>query len=81
MLRFADELSAVHLTAIPSSNHSSYINAVIVEGFKNLNKYIVTQQPLPNTVIDFWRMVIETEVKVIISLNDINLEDKVCIVK
>lgn len=75
-LLFADELSIVHLA---SSNHSSsYINAVIVEGFRNLNKYIVTQQPLPNTMNDFWKMVDQMEISVIVSLNEINSNDKVC---
>ncbi|KAJ8980148.1 hypothetical protein NQ317_014642, partial [Molorchus minor] len=55
---------------------SSYINAVKVDGFCNPNRYIVTQQPMPNTLGDFWRLVYERKCGVIISLNKIDCKDK-----
>lgn len=56
---------------------SSYINAVIVDGFCSPARYIATQNPLPNTLGDFWRLVVERRSTVIISLNDIDPTDEV----
>lgn len=61
----------------PEDDSSSYINAIRVDGFRNPKRYIVTQQPLPNTINDFWRLIHENNVTVIVSLNDINLKQKV----
>ncbi|XP_049826654.1 receptor-type tyrosine-protein phosphatase epsilon-like isoform X1 [Aethina tumida] len=66
----------IYLSRYPSDDASStYINAVYVDGFNHRNRFIATQQPMPNTLNDFWRLVFETETKVIISLNEINLRD------
>lgn len=68
----------IYLSRYPSDDASStYINAVYVDGFNHRNRFIATQQPMPNTLNDFWRLVFETETKVIISLNEINLRDPV----
>ena len=37
-----------------------------LQGVDNTNAYIASQAPLPNTVNDFWRMIWETDVKVIL---------------
>ncbi|CAG9859658.1 unnamed protein product [Phyllotreta striolata] len=55
---------------------SSYINAVLVDDFSSPGRYIVTQQPLPNTLGDFWRLVLERSCSVIISLNTVDLTDE-----
>ncbi|RZC38965.1 Y phosphatase and/or fn3 domain containing protein, partial [Asbolus verrucosus] len=60
----------------PDDEASSYINAIAVDGFRCPGRFIVTQQPLPNTLGDFWRLIDEKDVSVIISLNRINLKDK-----
>lgn len=68
----------VELEKYPEKDETScYINAIRVAGYQSNERYIVTQQPMPNTLNDFWRMVIQQNVEVIISLNDINLKDKV----
>jgi len=36
------------------------------QGASGSNAYIASQGPLPNTVNDFWRMVVECEVQVIV---------------
>lgn len=68
----------IYISRYPTHDeHSDYINAVPVDGFRFKEQFIVTQTPLPNTVIDFWRMVAEKEVKVIVSLNGIPVDDEV----
>nr|XP_039259559.1 uncharacterized protein LOC120336018 [Styela clava] len=45
-----------------------YINASYIHGYETRNKFIASQGPLPNTVNDFWRMVIEQKCTVIVML-------------
>lgn len=45
---------------------SDYINANFIKGASGSPAYIASQGPLPNTVNDFWRMVVECEVQVIV---------------
>ncbi|XP_063908267.1 uncharacterized protein LOC135126274 [Zophobas morio] len=63
---------------ISSRDSSNYINAVTVDGYQCPKKFIVTQQPLPNTVGDFWKLVHEYEIDTILSLNTINDKDVDC---
>lgn len=41
--------------------------------------YIVTQTPLVNTVVDFWRLLFDHECKTIVSLNLLDEEQEVSI--
>uniref|UniRef100_A0A8D3EE29 Tyrosine-protein phosphatase non-receptor type 9 n=1 Tax=Scophthalmus maximus TaxID=52904 RepID=A0A8D3EE29_SCOMX len=45
---------------------SDYINASFMDGYKRSNAYIATQGPLPKTFGDFWRMVWEQMVLLIV---------------
>ncbi|XP_020786217.1 tyrosine-protein phosphatase non-receptor type 9 isoform X1 [Boleophthalmus pectinirostris] len=45
---------------------SDYINASFMDGYKRRNAYIATQGPLPKTFADFWRMVWEQMVLIIV---------------
>ncbi|XP_063217566.1 receptor-type tyrosine-protein phosphatase T-like isoform X2 [Bacillus rossius redtenbacheri] len=56
---------------------SDYINAVYVDGFRIRDQFIVTQYPLPVTVGDFWRMVVEKNISLIIMLNDLESSETV----
>lgn len=74
----ADIHNRIYLTRYPSTEeHSSYINAVSVDAFSNPKGFIVTQQPLPNTLGDFWRLVVEQNITVIVTLNPIDENDEV----
>lgn len=75
-----DSYSRVTLQLYPTTDETStYINAVKVDGFCSPSKFIVTQYPLNNTVGDFWRLVDEYEISVMICLNKLNLQDKVLV--
>ncbi|KAM9792485.1 tyrosine-protein phosphatase non-receptor type 9 [Neosynchiropus ocellatus] len=45
---------------------ADYINASFMDGYKRSNAYIATQGPLPKTFGDFWRMVWEQMVLIIV---------------
>ena len=48
---------------------STYINASFIEGYYNDESFIITQDPLPSTAEDFWRMVTEHNVCTMVQLN------------
>ncbi|KAL2102443.1 hypothetical protein ACEWY4_001611 [Coilia grayii] len=58
--------SRVRVTLKTSNQDSDYINANFIKGVEGPETYIATQGPLPNTIIDFWRMNWEYNVTVII---------------
>lgn len=68
--RYTDVLcydhSRVRLSCIDDDPYSDYINANFVDGYKQKNAFISTQGPLPKTFPDFWRMIWEQEIQVIV---------------
>ncbi|XP_059946278.1 tyrosine-protein phosphatase non-receptor type 22 [Mesoplodon densirostris] len=58
--------SRVELSMITSDEDSSYINANFIKGVLGPKAYIATQGPLPTTVLDFWRMIWEYSVLIIV---------------
>ncbi|XP_041083343.1 tyrosine-protein phosphatase non-receptor type 22-like isoform X2 [Polyodon spathula] len=58
--------SRVKLSLITSDTDSDFINASFIRGVYGQKAYIATQGPLPNTVLDFWRMIWEYNVQVIV---------------
>ncbi len=48
---------------------STYINASFIEGYHNDESFIITQDPMPSTVEDFWRMVTEHNICTMVQLN------------
>ncbi|XP_041452902.1 receptor-type tyrosine-protein phosphatase epsilon-like [Lytechinus variegatus] len=58
-----------------SSSDSDFINASFVRGLRY--GFITTQMPMPNTVGDFWSMVIDYQPAIIVMLND-DSRDKSC---
>ena len=65
----------VLLLPIDENELTTYINAVYVDSYKQKNAYILTQCPLPKTVLDFWRMVCEHGSSTIIMLNTLDEGD------
>ncbi len=47
------------------------------QGYMGGTLFIATQMPLPDTTVDFWRMVYDYKCKTAIMLNTIGLDDKV----
>lgn len=70
--RYSDVLcldhSRVRLTQLCDGEDetSDYINASFMDGYRRRNAYIATQGPLPKTYVDFWRMVWEQMVLIIV---------------
>ncbi|XP_077074901.1 tyrosine-protein phosphatase non-receptor type 22 isoform X5 [Siphateles boraxobius] len=58
--------SRVKLSLIKSKHDTDYINASFIKGVLGSRAYIATQGPLPNTVLDFWRMLWEYNVQVVV---------------
>lgn len=48
-----------------------------VQGYKCKSEYIITQMPLPHTVIDLWRLVYEHGVGTLVMLNPWDPDDEV----
>ncbi|XP_062975619.1 tyrosine-protein phosphatase non-receptor type 18 [Elgaria multicarinata webbii] len=58
---------------------ADYINANFIQGVDNRRCYIATQGPLPHTVLDFWRMVWQYRVKVIVmACREVEMGKKKC---
>ncbi|XP_039616968.1 tyrosine-protein phosphatase non-receptor type 12-like isoform X2 [Polypterus senegalus] len=58
--------SRVKVTLKTSDQDTDYINANFIKGTQRSQAYIATQGPLANTVIDFWRMIWEYKVAIIV---------------
>ncbi|XP_045539804.1 tyrosine-protein phosphatase 69D isoform X1 [Papilio machaon] len=61
----------VILAPIPGRDFSTYINASFIEAYDNSEGFIITQDPMPNTIMDFWRMVSEHNVATIVMLSEL----------
>lgn len=71
-------VSRVILSKYAGIPGSDYINANYIKGASGSPAYIASQGPLPNTVNDFWRMVVECEVQVIVMACNAEEAGKVC---
>ncbi|XP_008395640.1 receptor-type tyrosine-protein phosphatase kappa isoform X13 [Poecilia reticulata] len=52
---------------------SNYINAALMDSYRQPAAFIVTQHPLPSTVKDFWRLVYDYGCTSLVMLNEIDL--------
>ncbi|XP_058520368.1 tyrosine-protein phosphatase non-receptor type 18 isoform X2 [Ochotona princeps] len=68
--RYKDVLPYDHtrviLSLLHEEGHGDYINGNFIRGGDGGPAYIATQGPLPHTLLDFWRLVWEFRVKVIL---------------
>ncbi|KAH8405403.1 hypothetical protein KR222_011331, partial [Zaprionus bogoriensis] len=61
----------VILSPVPMRDNSTYINASFIEGYDNTESFIIAQDPMENTVGDFWRMISEQSVSTLIMISEI----------
>ncbi|XP_054836818.1 tyrosine-protein phosphatase non-receptor type 7 [Eublepharis macularius] len=72
--------SRVYLKRAESQEEESYINANYIRGYDGQEKaYIATQGPMLNTVNDFWTMVWQEQVPLIVMLTKLKEEKEKCI--
>ncbi|XP_014783728.1 receptor-type tyrosine-protein phosphatase T isoform X3 [Octopus bimaculoides] len=62
----------------PADESNDYINAVFLNSYKKRDAFIVTQMTLPNTVVDFWRLIYDHNSSTIVMLNEIDEKDESC---
>ncbi|CAL1534175.1 unnamed protein product [Lymnaea stagnalis] len=53
--------------ACGTTDMRDYINAVFLPGFKKQSQHLITQLPMPTTVVDFWRLVTQYNVSLIVA--------------
>jgi len=62
---------------IDGDPNSHYINASFIKGYSDEIEYIATQGPKEETCFDFWRMVFQHDVRVIVMVTNLIEQDKV----
>ncbi|XP_037537304.1 receptor-type tyrosine-protein phosphatase mu [Nematolebias whitei] len=58
--------------SIRNSSASCFFLLFLLQSYKQPSAFIVTQHPLPNTVKDFWRLVLDYHCTSIVMLNDVD---------
>ncbi|CAF5211822.1 unnamed protein product, partial [Rotaria magnacalcarata] len=72
-----DEHSRVKLSELPGDPLSTYINANYVNGYlTEYRAFIATQGPLANTIVDFYRMIWQERVPVIVMITRLYEKNK-----
>ncbi|TGZ36222.1 Receptor-type tyrosine-protein phosphatase kappa [Temnothorax longispinosus] len=79
--RCRNTASRIYLKRYPTwDEDSDYLSAVYVDGVKLQNQYLATQLLMPSTINDFWRMIAEFKVELILMLQPLNIQDFTCCV-
>ncbi|KAK4304169.1 hypothetical protein Pmani_023889 [Petrolisthes manimaculis] len=66
------ENGRVHLTPKPGVEGSDYVNATWFMGHQRLREFIVTQHPLPVSILDFWQMVWDHNAQTVVVLTAVD---------
>ncbi|XP_063603042.1 tyrosine-protein phosphatase 99A-like isoform X3 [Penaeus indicus] len=66
------ENGRVHLTPKPGVEGSDYINATWLMGHQRLREFILTQHPMPASILDFWQMVWDHNAQTIVVLTAVD---------
>ncbi|XP_012274065.1 receptor-type tyrosine-protein phosphatase S isoform X2 [Orussus abietinus] len=75
----SERLNRVYLKRYPPSDlESDYISGVYVDGVRSQSQYFASQLPLPSTLADFWRMIAELKVELIVMLQPPDPRDPTC---
>ncbi|CAK8689546.1 receptor-type tyrosine-protein phosphatase kappa-like isoform X2 [Clavelina lepadiformis] len=74
----ADRHLACLVTQDPADRDSNYINAVFIDSYTSTNSFLVTQMPLPSTVIDIWRLMYDYNCNSVVMMNDASEHDQTC---
>jgi len=64
----AYDYNRVVLKVLPGENKTDYSNSNYIDGYKQRQKFIATQAPLPATVNDHWRMIWDSDARQIVML-------------
>ncbi|KAI0209896.1 Receptor-type tyrosine-protein phosphatase T [Lamellibrachia satsuma] len=60
-----------------SPRTSDCVNVVCVDSFRRHDGYLLTQMPLPNTVVDFWRLVLDHNCPTIVILEEVESQESI----
>ncbi|NP_001027788.1 receptor-type tyrosine-protein phosphatase C precursor [Takifugu rubripes] len=58
---------------------AKYINASLLSGYWGPHTFISAQTPLPDTVADFWSMILQKRVSIVVMLSDCSQGDEDCV--
>ncbi|XP_076346483.1 tyrosine-protein phosphatase 69D-like isoform X2 [Tachypleus tridentatus] len=72
------DINRVILSPTASRDHSSYINASFIQGYDRSLSFIITQDPLENTMNEFWRMIKEQSVTTVVMLSELGVGQTKC---
>ncbi|KAH3833967.1 hypothetical protein DPMN_107284 [Dreissena polymorpha] len=58
------------MLTVPEDGRNDYINAVYMPSYKVDSKYILTQKPLSDTVVDCWRLIEARDIGLVVTFTD-----------